>query len=256
MTRSEYLAMPALNFSSARHLLRSPAHYKAALEEPEDELKYVVGKLAHAMVLEQKDLRDLYAIKPRGLNLATKEGKAWKAEQTLPILKEEDANRVPRMAEAIANHDEAAKALRNSPQREVILQGGYYGVPIKGIVDAMGCNVIEVKTCMDSSDDAFAFHVNDLDYDAQAVWYMELSKKRVAWIAVENHAPYTVNFIYPSALMEASGRDKMDMMIRKYNICARSGDWSAYACGDYTKELHEIDPPYSRLKQLETAGML
>ena len=71
------------------------------MEESEDELKYAVAKLSHAMILEGKDLRSNFAIKPAGLNLATREGQEWKKAQTLPILKEEDANRVPRMAEAV-----------------------------------------------------------------------------------------------------------------------------------------------------------
>jgi hypothetical protein len=256
MTRPEYLGLPGLNFSAARQLLRSPGHFKAYLEEPEDELKYAVGKLAHAMILEGKDLRDLYAIKPAGLNLATKEGKDWKKEQLLPILKEEDANRVPRMAEAIANHPLASRALRLSAQREVVLQSSYNSVPIKGIIDALGANICEVKTTADARYSAFSKRIAELDYDCQYAWYRSLKNKPLAWIVVENHAPFAVNVFYPGADVITSGQQKMDAAITRFKICQEKDNWSTYMFGDYSHEMQEIGLPVWRIKELEGAGLL
>jgi hypothetical protein len=258
MTRSEYLALPGLNFSKAKALLVSPAKFIVGLDEPDDPLKHVVGKLVHAMVLECKNLTDLYAIKPHDLNLTTKYGRAWKAAQTLPIIREEDANRVPRMAEAICNHVEASNALRSCKGREVFMQSEYKGVAIKGILDAVGRNVLEIKTCLDPSDEAFGQRAvsKPYHYDAQVAWYMALSGLQVAWILVENTAPYTVNFVYPEIDIITSGQRKMDIIITKWKRCKELGDWSASACGDFQKELHGISGPMWLGKQLEGAGLL
>ncbi len=268
MTRAEYLSIDALNFSSARHLLRSPAHYKAALEEPEDELKYIVGKLAHAMILEGKDLRHLYAIKPAGLSMATQVGKKWKSEQTLPILKEEDANRVPRMAEAIANHPIASGALKRCPRREVYFEIVYRGVRIKSMLDAMGgvpgrtrlIQICDIKTTTDAREHSFAKRVVDLDYDMQACWYKSMfgdpGQSDFVWIAVENFAPFAVNVFYPGGEMERSGQIKMDAAVDTYKECQRVNKWAACDSPVYSHEIRELYPPRWRTAELEGAGLI
>lgn len=259
MTRAEYLAIDALNYSNGKLLLKSPAAFKQALEEPEDPLRHVVGKATHGFLLEEKDPRSHFAIKPEGMSFATTEGKKWRAAQTLPILKEQEANAVLGMTEAVLNHREASRALHLCKNREVVMQGEYKGVAIKGILDAVGRNVIEIKTCIDASDETFGLTraVNKpFHYDLQVVWEMELSKLQVAWILVENTPPHTVNFVYPGYDIIASGQQKMDIIIHKYKMCTESGDWSAYACGDFMKELHEINGPKWRIMELETAGLI
>jgi hypothetical protein len=231
-------------------------------------LKYVVGKLAHAMILEGKDLRDLYAIKPRGLNLGTKEGKAWKAEQTLPILKEEDANRVPRMADAIAAHPLASKALKKCILREQCLEGTYRGVDTKALLDAVGGGVLvgrpfsicDLKTTNDSRPYQFSKRIMELDYDFQAVFYKWMygdhDKSDFTWIAVENFSPFTVNVFYPSYEMLQSGQAKMDAAITRYKLCQEHDNWSASMFNDYSDDIQEIAPPDWRIKELQGAGLV
>jgi hypothetical protein len=237
---------------------------RAYLEEPEDELKYAVGKLAHAMILEDKDLRDLYAIKPAGLSLATKEGKQWKKEQSLPILKEEDANRVPMMAVAIACHRLASKALEMCPQREVVARGTHRDVHIKGLLDAVGADakqrptICEIKTTMDARSFAFAKRVLELDYDMQAAWYMSMLEPAPAfvWIAVESSAPYAVNVFTQTHEMLQSGVQKMEAAITRYKICQDKNSWSTYMFGDYSTEIQQLNPPRWRIEELQGAGMI
>jgi len=239
MTTAEYRAHPALNFSLAKHLLKSPAHFKAAQDEEREETDAMrVGTLAHAMILEGKDLRDLYAIKPAGMSFATKDGKAWRDEQTLPILREEDANSIPRMAQAIVGNDYAAAVLKGCTMREMPIFATVMGVECKALLDVAGIKVggqwliTDLKTCQDSDPRSFAKTVATMHYDLQAAWYCDVlwAEKGLQespdwnWIAIEKTAPF-VNRVYSAEHWMDSGREKLERVLESYKECTASGKW-------------------------------
>lgn len=238
MTVSEYRAHPALNFSLAKHLLKSPAHFKAAMDDDQEETDAMrIGTLAHAMILEGKDLRDLYAIKPAGMSFATKEGKAWRDAQTLEILKEEDANMIPKAAKAIAENPHAAHILKQCQHRETPIIGTIMGVPCKALLDCHGTDgkewvIMDLKTAMDASERKFGATVADRDYDLQCAWYSTLLANVEGieeppfwvWLAVEKSAPF-VNEIYTAADWIESGMRKMEIVLDRFKECTESGKW-------------------------------
>jgi exodeoxyribonuclease VIII len=239
MTREQYRAHPALNFSLAKHLLRSPAHFRAAVDEEREETDAMrIGTLAHSMVLEGKNLLDLYAIKPEGMSFATKEGKEWRDKQTLPILKEEDANAIPRIAEAIIENPDAAKILKGCQSRETPIIASMHGVECKCLIDlhdpASGKWTIgDFKTAQDASLREFANNAYRMDYDMQAAWYSDLLAISSGienapwwfWIVTEKKPPF-VNAVYiPSDELMQSGREKVQRALNIYNECMESGEW-------------------------------
>lgn len=238
MTTEEYRKHPALNFSLAKHLLKSPAHFKAAQDEKFEETDAMrIGTLAHAMILEGKDLRDLYAIKPAGMSFASKEGKEWKAAQTLPIIKEEDANMIPKAAQAIAQNPHAAAFLKNCQFREMPIVGTIMGVECKALIDVCGTDgktwaIGDLKTCQDASPRKFGYAVADRDYDLQMVWYSTLLANREGleetpywnWFAIEKTAPF-VNVVYTGFDWVESGMRKLETVIDQYKKCTESGEW-------------------------------
>lgn len=241
MSRAEYTALPGCNFSTLKHLLRSPAHYQESLKEKEeDDLKYAVGTLAHAMVLEGKNMLDLYAIKPEGMSFATKEGKAWKAEQTKPIL-EADAAKVPLMAEAIAKHPLARAVLARCQEREAPAQADIDGVLCKGLFDAFGRDssgtgvIPDFKTTTDARKFKFRRKAEfDLDYDLQSALYKQLALNardmecETVWIVQETSAPFAVMIYQPGPDLIASGNDKLAKVLTLWKECEASGIWPAY----------------------------
>ncbi len=240
MTREEYRAHPALNFSLAKHLLTSPAHFKAAQDEEQEETEAMrIGTLAHSMVLEGKDLRDLYAIKPSGMSFATKEGKAWRDAQTLPILKEEEAEGLPRMAESIAANEDAAALLRGCAQVERPILFNLHGVECKALIDLCGANEARMwalgdfKTATDASPRQFPKAVADRHYDMQMAWYCDglaiveglEMPPWCFWIAVEKKAPW-LNVVYQAgAEVMESGRRKVERALTIYKECMERGEW-------------------------------
>ncbi len=276
MNRSDYDAIDAANFSTLKHILPphgTPAHYQAALQDqkekreldPESEegkeerTRYIVGTLLHSLTLENKDLRQLFAIKPAGLSFAKTDGKIWKAEQTLPIITQAEADGAPRMAEAIANDPDAREILDLCPMREHAIVTELDGVKMKALLDAYGSDnkkvpmIADVKTCRDVSRRAFETAIQDRDYDFQAEWYSRLTKAHYkldavpefVWICVENKRPFSVQVYYPDADAWRSGRQKADRALASLKECRASGKWPSYGGG-----LKAIGVPGWRAKEL------
>lgn len=246
MNREEYSNLPALNFSKAKHLLRSAAHFKAAMEDEEHEATDAqhIGTMAHAMVLEGKDLRAMYAIKPAGMNLGSKEGRAWKKEQTLPILKEDDIEFIPAAAEAIRNDGHASAMLRGCPLREHVVTGNMMGVECKMLMDLAGSNegrwaIGDMKTCVDASPYGFSKAVANGHLDMQIAWYADLlaiaegleEPPFCFWIAVEKPRAAAVQVYIASEEVMASGRRKVERALTLFKQCQETGSWPGYASG-------------------------
>lgn len=255
MTREEYTKLPGANFSTLKALLLSGDHYQAAIAEKEEEndeekLRFAVGNLTHAMVLEGKNLLDLYAIKPTGLSFATRDGKVWKAEQTKPILESESALKIPRMAEAIAKHPLARSILKMCPNREMPLQAEVEGVLLKGLLDAHGRDragtfcIPDYKTTKSAIPSVFKRKVLfQFHYDLQTEIYKALAREcdqgdcEPLWIVQETDAPYAVMVYRPSAELIASGKDKFNTVLTRYREYTKSGIWPSYENNDQINEL-------------------
>jgi len=253
MTREEYNKLEGERFSTLKHILRSPAHYWTARNEPEevDELRYAVGTMSHSLVLEGKDLTDCFALKPKGMSFATKEGKAWKAAQTLPILEEESAMKVPRMAEAVTKHPIARGILACCKEREKALQADLNGVLCKGLLDLYGRStdgtpvIGDFKTTTDSR--AWAFRKKatrePLHYDLQFGVYKELVRNCLdeeavgIWIVQETSPPYTVMVYRESMETITEGRRKLNEVLDTWKRCTDENLWPAYAGQDQINEL-------------------
>lgn len=83
-----YFASPGIGSSAMREAVKSMAHYKHYLDTPRDwtpdKLK---GSAIHTMVLEPDEFFNRFVIPPNHLVPGTNAAyKAWKAEQTLPII--------------------------------------------------------------------------------------------------------------------------------------------------------------------------
>jgi hypothetical protein len=239
MSVKEYRQDRAVNFSSLKHILKSPAHYKAALAQPAKETPaMILGTLAHSIILERKEIHQVAAIKPEGLNLATREGKAWKESAgDLPIISLEDAANLEGMANAIIENPHAMALLGACPSRETPIKATMRGVDCKALLDAHGSGdeqwvIADLKTTDDATNDAFARMVANYDYDMQAVFYADIlaafhgleTRPLFYWIAIEKTAPYTCR-VYDSSDWLVSGEAKVEKALELYKECQQSGKW-------------------------------
>ena len=241
MTTAEYRQHSACNFSSLKALLTSPAHYQAAINHKmEETAAMLLGTLTHAVALEDKEIDAVCTVKPEGLNLATKEGKEWKAkasEHGLPIISTDDAIHIVNMAQSIRQNPHAAQILAQSPERETPLFSHIQGVPCKCLIDAHGTDgvawwIADLKTTDDASPEAFARKVANYHYDLQAELYSAIlsrhhqieSRPYWLWIAVEKTAPYTCA-VYNANEWRESGDAKLDQVLQSWKECTASGEW-------------------------------
>ena len=250
MTTDEYRKADGVNFSSLKHILKSPAHYQANLSEDDEPTQAMIaGTLAHAMILEGKNLLDLYAIKPEGMRFSTKEGKAWRDAQTLPILESDTALAIPRMAESIVANPYAYSMLKGCQHRETPLFANLRGVDCKALLDAHGTDngeqwvICDLKTTDDASPEAFAKKVANLDYDMQKSFYsqvlaqvhqLEISPMWF-WIVVEKSAPFTCA-VYSSEQWDESGDSKLERALELYKQCIANNQWPQPFAGITTLE--------------------
>src|SRR4051812_21882352 len=76
-----YRAAPGVSQSSLKAIARSPAHYKAGVEDDdnEDTAARLMGRLVGTLVLEPKR-EPWWCVKPEGIKLNETEGKDWARE--------------------------------------------------------------------------------------------------------------------------------------------------------------------------------
>ena len=254
MNVKQYREHPAVNFSSLKHILTSPSHYKAALDAPSFESKaMLIGTLTHAVALEGKKLADIAAVKPGGLNLATKEGKAWKADNDgKPIISVDEMIGIFGMAGSIMKHQHATRMLSSLPHRETPLLGNIAHVNCKCLLDAHGkvgdeWVIADLKTTDDASPDGFGRKAAGLHYDMQASFYSSLLAMHYGlesppywfWIAVEKTEPYTCA-VYSFEEWAESGESKMMRALEKYRECSESGIWPG---PDWSQGIQQLPKP-------------
>lgn len=248
MDRYLYSQINRANYSSLKILLeKSPAHYRYALDNPEEEdpERFAVGKLAHSLVLDGKNLLDLYAIKPEGMSFAKKDGKEWRAAQTKPILTAEEAASIPAMAQAIADDETASKLLKLCPEREKVILGDIAKVGCKAMLDAFGADasrkplIPDIKTCQDASPRGFGKQVMKLNYILQAALYSRITQNSLnlteppmfVWIAVENKPPHAVQCYQPTEQMWRYGFKQLERCLTLLMACRENSEWPSYGGG-------------------------
>ena len=246
MTEAEYRADFGVNKSTLWEIRKSPAHYKYALENQEesDSPALRLGRAVHALVLQPDDFDNMYAIAPN-VDRRTKEGKqAWsefvEANQGKEILTADEASEVGSIALSV---NAVAGDLLEGCQTEVPLfwDDRRTGIRCKARLDAWKelpdkFVVIDLKTTIDASTEAFTRSAVKLGYHVQAAHYLNgfeavrKPDKPVEWwfIAVEKRAPYAVNLIRADDGFVIEGRFKLMDLMDRLDQCLRTNKWPGY----------------------------
>lgn len=237
--RQEYRAFPALNQSSAKKLLVSPAHYQAYINTPQEETKALrFGTFVHAAILEPHTLDDLYATAP-DVDKRTKQGKEdWAAFATAnagkTILDAEESA----LGHLVAAH--ARLALKKHGVKfdatEVMYHVDYNGIPLKAAIDGVSGDYLwDIKTTDDASTAGMLKAIRNYRYNLQAYWY------RLVYEIATGHRPLGFRFLFvekeppfATAVCEV-GPELMSWAIADfekaltlYRDCTASGIWPAY----------------------------
>jgi hypothetical protein len=250
MTLSQYRAHSALNYSLAKHLLRSPAHYMQQKINPQPPtLEMRIGTQVHRHVegvgidAIQKpehhpdDASDLW----HGSKKWCKEWmKTADPDKTFDF---EDFARIHETAFAIDSSSLAQRLLKAAPQRERAIVCEYRGVLIKGLLDMVGTDedgkrfIVDLKTTDDASEGAFMRKAKKFKLAMQAAWYTNALaiaggleyRPGFIWLVAETEAPHGIAaYVCPESAMD-EGQQQMDTAIDRWTQCAESGRWPSYS---------------------------
>lgn len=204
MTDQEYRDSEAVNFSTLKHMLKSPAHFKAAwdargdAEEPTTAM--LIGSYVHMAILEpERFAQGPYVVRPAGMKFTTTEGKAWKAQQTVPVLDYSQDQAIKGMRDQVLNRP-ALRAMLSDGHAEGAHVWEDKGFALKGRTDYVTSNgiLIDVKTTNEIDPARFQSKVNQFHYDMQLAMYTAalasegVQVEKVYILAIESVAPYDV----------------------------------------------------------------
>lgn len=240
-TRQEYDALPALNYSGAKELLKSPAHYKAYLAREREETKALrVGSAVHCAVLQGNEaFNAAFAVSPK-FDRRTKEGKAaYEAFEATAagktVLSEDEwtiVDEVHRAALACTfNHKFKFTAT------EFMIATEYCGTPIKSALDAIDADgyIYDLKTTEDASEAGFLKSVRAFKYNLQAVFYtMAYScfygRKPAGFrfIVVEKEPPYATAVYELGPELMTWGLFDFEAAVKAYKTASALDEWPGY----------------------------
>ena len=238
----DYRREEGVNQSSLKKILESPAHYQAALKSkliPTPAME--MGTALHCLSLDgKKAFEGQYVKKPNGLSLATKEGKAWKAELGRKKAlseggKDDPWGSVHGMAaslERLAYFDPSQEDYIK--YNEVSVYWEWRGVKCKARLDRVDIErglVLDLKTTDSVEPEIFTKKVVGLGYDFQAAYYAKAAEVAYGkpfgftFVAVERKAPFTVDLFEVDEDMMAEAMFKCEKALDIYRECQANDSW-------------------------------
>ena len=228
------------NQSTIKHILKSPAHYKAAKERkffPSENMQ--IGSAVHALVLEGRDVFNRhYVEKPANIKLNTVKGKEWKKMYSrYTILSPEAMEKVEGMAESLARvgyFDSQAEDYHK--YNEVSIYWDSDHIKCKARLDRVvdhgdSVTVVDLKSTLSIDPYQFLKKCVDLNYIFQSGWYTEAAqrayekKAEFVFVAVEREAPYdTAVFEISDAMMREAYR-QTELARQILRGCLRDSMW-------------------------------
>lgn len=255
MSREAYDAMTdRANWSTLKHLQKSPQHYRAALQAPpKDTDARRLGRVRHLALIEPEKYATDVAVWE-----GDKRTKAWKEFQAANAGKEiitaDEGEEIARLCEAIRRHSIASAYLEGARAEVTCLWRhaveGFAGmsgfaVDCKARLDLLQTDVaiIDIKGTRDASPASFGRDSFNFGYFIQAAMYVDAvaactgAVLPYVIVAAEHSAPYAVQpYRLPEALLER-GRMEYRALLARLALCRRENQWGGYSDGELLLEL-------------------
>ena len=233
-----YDSIPALRRSYLWLMRKSPAHYKYAVEHPEEPTPALLfGIAAHMAILEPERFDSEYITAPK-IDRRTKAGKEEWAELMASgksILSEEDSADISGMRDAIMKNELAASLLKGEHEVPVQWTDPDTGEECKCRPDVIGEDIIvDYKTTASCENGEFERSARKYGYQLQAAMYREgllqtrLKNYGFAFIAQEKKAPYAVRVYMCDEGWIDDGVATYRELINLYHKCKVENNWPGY----------------------------
>lgn len=268
LSGDQYHAAPGISNSGLGIIAtRTPAHYKASREEPDNETPAkTAGKRLHFALLEPHEFERIY-VPSEKFDLRTNAGKAAKAEW-------EEAN----AGKLAIDPDERDQVLRvrdrlhGDPAVRELLDGGHKERSVFAIDpitrELVKCRpdndkiitsvrvLADLKSTIDASAEDFMWSAYKYGYYRQAPFYLDVCEwegsepppEKFFFVAFEKDPPYGYAIYEASPRFLSRGRESYRMALNTYAECMATDTWPCYEPG-----VHSIDLPEVIHKRLEAA---
>ena len=208
MSNAEYHAHKAISKSKLDAARKSGRHLYDMLYGPPRESKphFDLGTVLHASALPGEDADEIAARKPEGMDMRTKEGKAFLAEHKGKIiLNPSDAYSLDQMMLSLREHPFSAGLvngdLKGKAEQSFFCTDPETGLELKARPDFIldDCSLIlDLKTTVDASPKGFQRSVANYRYFVQASHYLDVVESATGtrpqaflFIAVEKTRPFS-----------------------------------------------------------------
>lgn len=245
LSRADYDAIPAANYSRLKLFARSAAHARQAIMHPEPPTEAMeLGSAVHHAVLEPSIFAAQYVVAPK-FDRRTTKGKegaaAFEAENRgKSILDPDQMAQCLGMSQAVWAHPLCKELLTEVGVSELAaLWTDSSGIRCKALLDRVfkfggWSMVVDLKTTDNAEPWAFGNSVAKYAYHEQAAFYLDglnqLSpgRRRWLWIAVEKEPPYAISIFEPTAEMLEKGRAMVREHLAAYAQCRETNVWPGY----------------------------
>lgn len=240
----DYLAWRNVSKHQLDSLARSPAHYRAALEQPRKRTPAMAfGAAVHAAVLEPDQFARWYA-SALDLDKRTKAGRAAHeaaAAEGVTLLKAEEWDAIQAMRDAIRAHPFASILLApEDGEAEVSIAwvDEETGVPCRARPDFLNHAhnvIVDLKTTQDASMGVFARACANFTYNIQAAFYLrglavvKQPHDKFIFVVVETEPPYGIACYELSDEDVRVGQVRYRHALAIYQQCLESNTWPGYA---------------------------
>lgn len=231
--------------SQVKHILKSPAHYQAAIKQRFlPTLRMQMGSAAHCLLLEGEDqFNKDFICKPPGLNLATTKGKEWKEENKgKTVLSTSDQycswDAVHGMVDSLRRLEWFNPSQPDYRKfNEVSLYWDPGGLPCKARLDRLLLTpdeavVLDVKTTDSIEPSVFLKKLTgDLNYLFQSGWYTDgtmscfMRPTSFVFVAVEVAPPHLVGVFEITAAMVEEASLQVQEARRLLKRCEQKKQW-------------------------------
>jgi PDDEXK-like domain of unknown function (DUF3799) len=202
------------------------------------------GTLAHTAILEPDALRDRYVVKPDGMRFSTKDGMAWRDQQTSAIISREEFDAAEAQRAAVHRVTALSNLLRTGDaESSVFWNDTATGLRCRARPDwlhwssAESVTVLDIKTIGELTPDAVQRAISTYGYHRQAAHYVNgmeaigLHVEEFVFGFVSSSYPYLAAAYVLDDESIAQGRDEVGELLSRFNECQKAGNWPAFGDG-------------------------
>jgi hypothetical protein len=233
MPFAEYQQIQAVNWSSLKHMERSPKHYQFERVPPPSETRAMVkGRAGHTAVLEPELFPSEYVVFP-GARRAGKEWDAFEAanwDRTILSAKEHGAALA--LAESVRNHPVAGPLLTGGVSEQVIeWVDEETSLPCKARIDHLKAMVLtDLKTTATIERRRFQTTAYNLRYHGQTAFYRRGLRAHgidpeIWLVAVESAPPFDVAALFVTEDELAVGDELVSRLMLRLVECEATQEW-------------------------------